>query len=381
MRKSFLSHPRSVWWRKTAFQIHLWAGVIFGLYFLAISISGSALVFERELMNDAPTLKSVSAETKWTSYGTLIEAGKKANRKADLQSIDLRSHERRLVTATFKSGDERRVVYFDRQTGQEIGHTNLEQNHRVLTFMEQFHNELLGGRRGAIANGVGGLLLFLICITGIILWWPGKRIWKRALTVNWRANWRRMNFDLHSAVGFWTLIVITMWAITGAYFIFPSAIQKPLRLFVQPATAKRSKWIPGQELLSIDTYLKQAVKTFPHERLAYLYMDVFRPGGQVTVFLSQDPAVPLTLQEDIVYLDPATADVLWTERSRQWSTTEKILMASYSVHFGDFAGTTSKVLWLVLGLSLTLLTITGYVMWWNRLLRKKWELYVSHKHV
>jgi uncharacterized iron-regulated membrane protein len=370
MLKSFIKRPQNIWWRRAVFQIHLWAGAIFGLYFVVISIGGSALVFERELMNDAPALRPAPAGTKRWSYNSLIEAGHKTDERYELQSIDMRSRERRLVSATFKNGDERRVLYFDRYTGQTVGNVSLERNHGILVFLEQLHNQLLGGRTGAIVNGVGVLLLALMCGTGIILWWPGKRVWKRALTVKWQASWRRISFDLHSAVGFWTLIVVTMCAITGAYFIFPSVIQKPLRLFTQPATAKQSGWKPGHQLLSVDMYVEEATKVFPHEQLAYLYLDVFRPDGQVAVFLSRDPAKPLTLEEDIVPLDPATAKLLWTESSSQWSTTEKILMAFYSVHFGDFAGTFSKVLWVILSLSLAFLTTTGYLIWWNRLLRK-----------
>jgi uncharacterized iron-regulated membrane protein len=45
---------------------------------------------------------------------------------------------------------------------------------------------------------VGAVVLVLILLTGIVLWWPGLRVWR----VNVRANWkRRINFDLHSAIG------------------------------------------------------------------------------------------------------------------------------------------------------------------------------------
>ena len=42
-------HPQGVWARKALFQVHLWTGIGVGLYILAISISGSAIVFRREI--------------------------------------------------------------------------------------------------------------------------------------------------------------------------------------------------------------------------------------------------------------------------------------------------------------------------------------------
>jgi uncharacterized iron-regulated membrane protein len=101
-------------------------------------------------------------------------------------------------------------------------------------------------------------------------------------------------------------------------------------------------------------------------------MDVSRPQGQVSVFLSKNPAVPLILLEDIVRFDPGTGEVIQTESSERWTLGERLALASYSVHFGDFGGRWTKTLWVALGLIPAFLTITGYLMWWNRVLSKKW---------
>src|SRR5580692_980858 len=41
--------PQSLWARKALFQIHLWVGIGVGLYILVISVSGSAVVFRRQI--------------------------------------------------------------------------------------------------------------------------------------------------------------------------------------------------------------------------------------------------------------------------------------------------------------------------------------------
>ena len=41
--------PQIVWLRKALFQVHLWTGIGLGLYVLLMSVTGSALVFRREL--------------------------------------------------------------------------------------------------------------------------------------------------------------------------------------------------------------------------------------------------------------------------------------------------------------------------------------------
>ncbi len=58
----------------------------------------------------------------------------------------------------------------------------------------------------------------LLNITGMVIWWPGIKSWKRALKIDFRRTWRRVNYDLHNAVGFWTLTLVTFWGISGFYF-------------------------------------------------------------------------------------------------------------------------------------------------------------------
>ena len=72
--------------------------------------------------------------------------------------------------------------------------------------------------RGRVWNGVGAAFLLLLVATGIVNWWPGVRNWRRALRVDFRFGWRRINFDLHRAAGFWALLLLSGWAVTGIYF-------------------------------------------------------------------------------------------------------------------------------------------------------------------
>lgn len=48
--RRMLERPQQVWLRKATFQVHLWAGLLLGLYVIVIGISGSILVFKEELM-------------------------------------------------------------------------------------------------------------------------------------------------------------------------------------------------------------------------------------------------------------------------------------------------------------------------------------------
>ena len=54
-RERALRQPQTLWIRRALFQIHLWTGIGVGLYIVVISLSGSAVVFRRELMRSLAT--------------------------------------------------------------------------------------------------------------------------------------------------------------------------------------------------------------------------------------------------------------------------------------------------------------------------------------
>jgi uncharacterized iron-regulated membrane protein len=54
-----------------------------------------------------------------------------------------------------------------------------------------------------------------------VIWWQGVSKWRRGLGVQWRRGWQRINWDLHSAIGFWAFIAVLVWAVSGIYLVFP----------------------------------------------------------------------------------------------------------------------------------------------------------------
>ena len=100
----------------------------------------------------------------------------------------------------------------------------------IVEWLVDFHSNLLFGQAGRYVNGMGSICVTLLCLTGIIIWWPGISHWRRALTVNWRAHFARFNWDMHSALGFWSLFFVSLWAISGFYFCFPELVNALFRM-------------------------------------------------------------------------------------------------------------------------------------------------------
>jgi uncharacterized iron-regulated membrane protein len=122
---------------------------------------------------------------------------------------------------------------FDPYTGEDLG----DAEPRAAALFEQvaqFHNYLLFGSAGRTFNGWGGVILTLMSLTGMWIWWPGLRKMGRAMTVRFGSNWKRFNWDLHGAMGFWAFAFIFMWAFTSVYMIFPDPFLTVVDYFEPP---------------------------------------------------------------------------------------------------------------------------------------------------
>ncbi|TAN05712.1 MAG: PepSY domain-containing protein [Rhodanobacteraceae bacterium] len=378
----YIQQPHTLWWRKALFQVHLWIGVCIGLYVIAICITGSVLVFEQNLLNDRPSLPQspTHAAPDWQQ---LVRTAIQGNPGSTLAYIDMRSSNRRIVPIGLDANGRTLVVYMDAYTDRIVKQEDLGRKHWFVEFALSLHTQLALGARGAIANGIGGALLFLMALLGIVLWWPGIRIWKRALKINWRARWAGLNFDVHRTFGFWCFLLIAMWGITGVYFIFPKAVQGAISAFSSTASLKEvpSNWKPGDRVLPVSDFIRRAQALYPRDHLAYAYMDVGRPHGEVQIYMSPNPSVPMELLEDEVVFNPASGAMLMNTSSARWTTGERFALGVYSAHFGDFGGLPLQILWAILGLVPVVLVITAYTMWWNRSLKKKWAKLSTRRNV
>jgi uncharacterized iron-regulated membrane protein len=87
------------------------------------------------------------------------------------------------------------------------------------------HDNLLGGETGRTVNGIAAFTVCALALTGLVIWWPGMKTWRRSLTVPRRLGWQRTTWHLHSMIGFWTFGFTMIFALSGAYFEFPGLFQ------------------------------------------------------------------------------------------------------------------------------------------------------------
>ena len=291
----WLRQPQSVWLRKAVFQVHLWTGLIIGLYVVMLSVTGSALVYRVELERQFHTPRP-AFQPGVTPMNTeqLTAAAQRVYPDWKVTRVGNRITRRNPVIEIWvERGGEKRERLFNPYTGADLGDA-LPKKVLFLDAVAGLHDELLLEETGHTLNAIGSVLVTLLAVTGLIVWWPGIRNWRRSLMVKRGSNWARFNWDLHSALGFWTFILLAMWGVTGIYLAYPEPFAN--------------------------------------------YVDSISPPDAI---LGQRPG-------DIV------------------------LQTITRLHFGRFRDAPVwKALWVPLGLAPAAMFITGAIMWWNRVLKKR----------
>ena len=188
----FWKEPKKTLFRRVLFQIHLWSGVAVGLYMVFISITGSAVVFRRDLnqrlLGNVPA-GEVAADAKRLSEAELRAA---VLRQYPGYTITrLAASRRRLAPseATLTKDGEVLQERFNPFTGVDMGNAHP----RAVAVMEWFtdlHDNLLAGETGRKINAVGGALLCVLCITGVVIWWRACGPWHKGLYFNPSSRWK-----------------------------------------------------------------------------------------------------------------------------------------------------------------------------------------------
>jgi uncharacterized iron-regulated membrane protein len=339
--------------RRIVFQGHRWVGLIAGVYVLLISVTGAALVFRIDLQRAShPHLFTANAGAPVAPLA-IIDSVSRAYPAHRLSGVDAPTTTRPTYLAYVTSPDAFKTILIDPVTARVLG--ELPERTAVRT-LQDLHFDLLSGRTGRVVNGVGALAIIVLVVTGILEWW------RRGL------SWRKGRFvpELHRAVGIGSAALVLMWAITGAYFAFPSTF----RAAIGAVSALSVNRTPPSQCASpegscaaaaADNVLAAARLRHPNAHIARVVLPFGERGSWLVMFTDRQPT-PAYTELESVYVDQYTGAVIEIDRQRG-TVGDRIIRWLTTLHVGSFGGTPTRLAWFVFGIAPALLAITGAVAW------------------
>jgi uncharacterized iron-regulated membrane protein len=225
--------PQNLWLRKALFQVHLWTGIGLGLYILVMSVSGSALIFRRELTRSLAREPRVApGPGERMSADELKQAAQRIYPDSTVVSASLRKNSDQPAEIRLERRGKKLQRLFNPYTGADLG-DSLRLGFRFVLWLVDLHDNLLAAQTGRLINAAGGIFTLLLALTWAVIWWPGIDTWRRSVSFRWKTNPKGFNWTLHSALGFWSFAFFFMWAISGIYLSIPSTFSAAVD-FLEP---------------------------------------------------------------------------------------------------------------------------------------------------
>lgn len=351
--------------RRIVFHLHCYLGLVIGLFLVVVSVTGSLIVFREEV--------------EALIYPALMKTQFRGERKSVQQIVDKVElafpHERIFSLRMPRTPDQTYLlkmnnphdlfVYVDPYNGRIIGAHR--QDETLMGWLTLIHTQLLSGERGKIILGIGGLLMFVMCITGFYLWYLSNNRFIRGFVISKSSTVKRLVYDVHRVFGIYIVLFLMLAGLTGIFLVF----SKTTAEFINFLTASSSRPISplsrptaaAGSVPSVDAMLEQA--------------DVLLPGEITWVNFPQTPQSVWVVRKKLltewhpngrnfIYFDQYTGTVLLVENADTAPIGTRIYNLFYPLHVGAAGGLPGRILQAAAGLLIVVLLFTGYLLWFNK---------------
>ncbi len=205
--------------RDLVLRVHRWAGLAVGVVVTLLSLTGAALLISAPADSAATDEmgRSAPSGTVVLPVSALIAAASAAVPEADFRSIRLARPPRHNAAVQFRDNT---TVWVDPWDGSVIEVRT--EGASVSGWLTHFHENLLMGQIGQTIVDLSTIAFLGLILLGLWLWWPNARTIRRALLIQPRLGLKRLNYDVHNVLGFYSAFVLVVLGVTGLMLAYPS---------------------------------------------------------------------------------------------------------------------------------------------------------------
>lgn len=350
--------------RNSLVFLHRYAGLLLGLFLLMSGLTGSAIVFSKAIDGFLNTqLLTVTPQPTLADIDVVLKNVRQTIPGQKPNSVYLPRAASDAVEVVYQASGMR--VYADPYSGEVLG--SRHGNDSLTGFLIDLHVHLLAGKTGEEVMGWIGLAGIVLAIVGLVLWWPKKGKWKQAVSVKWSAGAFRVWFDLHRVVGVFVLAFLLMTALTGAALALFDKVTEPVLIALtgkgarQPAPKSTPR--DGERML-LAPMLKQAAAIFPEGQITRITLPA-KPDAAVGVRMRLQGEIH-QFGRTFVWFDQYDGRVLRVDNALTAHRAVQIQSWLFPLHTGTYGGMLTQWLQVLVGISLSWLTVSGAWLWLKR---------------
>ncbi|MDG2522610.1 PepSY-associated TM helix domain-containing protein [Caulobacter segnis] len=342
--------------------LHRWAGGLVGLFLALLGLSGTILLHKDAWLRASLPHAADSLVTDPVKVGAAVERIMSDPDRP--RSIIMATEQFGLHRLNYK--DAERGAYADQTGAVVLRWDSIWERPEVWLF--DFHHHLFMGDVGDVIGGVLAFMGLGFVVTGVILWWPTRRLfaprlWPQKMT-------RPLIVRHHRDLGVLAAPVLFISLLTGATLAFqPFAfwIVSPLTPVAQMKAAQAPPRIKGGELadrLDWTAMLTAARARHPDAQFRILAMPA-KTGALVSLRLRR-AAEWLPNGRTMVWFDPANGRAVADRDSEALPLGLRVYNSEYPIHAAKTGGLAYRLVMTLSGVALTLLgTLAVVTLWGN----------------
>lgn len=349
-------------WKQQVLALHRWLGLLIGALLLLQGASGASMLL-RDYLEPLihPELQLIPAPRQ-VAVQTLADTVTSANEGYQIDRVAFPRRNDRGIVFRMSASDsgEKLLVAVDPYRGQILRQGGL--GAWPFELMKELHEYLLAGSTGELIIGFVGLGLLFMASSGLAAWWPaGSRFAAGFSLVRGKSRavfWR----SLHRATGGAIALVLVFSAATGTLMIFKDTLRAALSLAgeVIPKPSVDIAAEAGRHLLPIDTVVDAARAR--HGATPLRELRFFAQGRGVSIYLdAPDSNRPLATK--LLAFDLYTGEERGSYIAGNNPVGNEIVDWLFPLHTGAAGGLPHRILLLLGGLSLVLLSASGIWLW------------------
>lgn len=368
--------------KKIIHKIHLYLGLSTGLVVFIISITGCLYAFEKEIQELYQHYRFTEEKDLPVLPPSVFEEKARARLpQYHLHAINYPGPGKNVEAIFYGLEPEEHyyITYHDPYNAEIMHVQNMD--HTFFRWVLIGHYYLwLPPAIGQPIAAYSTLIFVIMLLTGLFLWYPrNKAASKQRFWFRWKdtTRWKRKNYDLHNILGFYSLWLLVVVALTGMVF----GIQWFNSLVYQTAGGERSTIYtdPVSDTLAQSQLSRPAIDLVWEKMLAEhpdaVSVEVHTIDSEssaVAANANTRPDVYWTL--DYRYFDQYTLEELSVEhiygRLHEADVADRLLRMNYDIHVGAILGFPGKILAFLLSLTAASLPVTGFMIWWGRRRKK-----------
>jgi len=388
--------------RSVCLKLHRWFGLLSAIFLIIVSLTGSLIAFNEELdiwLNPQLFLISPDSSVMLDPVSLFKKVSENIPKNYQIVDMPLFFEPGKSVYFSANGNSEQFAplqIFVNPHNaevlGQRIwGELSIDKKD-LMPLINRIHYSLALDSIGSYILGITALFWTLDCFVGFYLTLPKKssptnsslfsrtswlQRWQKAWGIKLNSSFIRLNFDFHIALGLWTWLALLMFAWSSVAFNLSKEIYNPVTNFLF-----------GME--SINT-LEISQNNANFSKMSW--QDALKTGRDLISKQAQENHFDIIREDTLTYNAMGNTYQYLLKSSldnSKWATTKVIFDASDGhlinkewpggheklgdvitrwliwLHMAVVFGTAMQIFVCLIGLAITVITLTGVYIWWKK---------------